>query len=43
MEHSAAGFLMEKELKYLKGAVDVPTQVDRMRRRGGRGLVWVID
>jgi len=26
MDMSAAGYLMEKELKYLKGAVDVPTQ-----------------
>jgi len=26
MELSAAGYLMEKELKYLKGAVDVPVQ-----------------
>lgn len=26
MEHSVAGFLMEKELNYLKGAVDDPSR-----------------
>lgn len=26
MEHSVAGFLMEKELTYLKGAMDNPTR-----------------